>query len=187
MLINESDIIFQEIACREYLVMGTIDKVAITLAKPQRHPSGRDYYCPYKILGKDWGYTHWSIGIDEIQAIQNALRMINIELATSKVSKQLKLLWGQEGDLGFPEWDLLSLNSFEAKLKFDNTLKDENKRKLEKRIQFLRVQLEQYFKNQYSPDKIAMRERIKEVQKNPKLLEKLHKKNKKEKNGSDLP
>lgn len=185
MILEESNIIFEEIARREYEIAGTTDKVIVVLGRPQKYPSGRDYYCPFKVIGKGWGYIHWIIGMDEVQAIQYALRMINVELTTSKRTEKLKLLWSQESDLGFQEWDLMILNTLEARLKFDHTLKGEDRNKLNRRVKFLKLQLKKYFKDQYSPQRITMREKIKEIQKNPELLKRLREERNKKKSGEE--
>lgn len=162
---KESDIIFEEIARREYEVVGTIDKIIVVLGRPQKYPSGRDYYCSFKIISKERERTYWMIGMDEIQAIQYAFRMINLEL--SILNKNLKMLWGKENDLGFIEWDLISLKTLEGRLEGDKTIKDEDRYKLERRVKLL-TEKERELKDYNSPEKVAMRKKMEEIRENMK-------------------
>ena len=97
------------IASREYQNSdgGT---VTILMGKPELFPDGEGidgfYYCPFQILGIGQDLVMHSSGIDSIQAIVGAMKMIGARLYNCNLVTQGKLKWIGELDgdkLGFPE------------------------------------------------------------------------------------
>lgn len=81
------------------------EKVTVTIGKPKRFPEGDDYYCPYRIVGIGNERVRHAGGVDAMQALVLALRMIGAELYTSPEARSGALRWmgrSREGDLGFP-------------------------------------------------------------------------------------
>ena len=96
------------IALRE-LVLVDAKKVTVIIGKPEKFPNSDDYYCPYQIVGIGNGRVLHAGGIDSIQAILLALKMIGADLYTSEAAKAGSLRWkgGEKGDLGFPVPEVL--------------------------------------------------------------------------------
>lgn len=85
------------------------NEVFVTIGKPQPFSDSPDYYCPFQInglLGRE--SVFYAGGVDAIQAIQLAMKMIGALLYTSDEAKQGRLRWtgGSNGDLGFPSPDI---------------------------------------------------------------------------------
>jgi hypothetical protein len=88
----------------------SVDKtVTVLVGKPEKFPDADDYYCPYQILGLGNERVRRAGGVDSIQALELALKMIGTDLYTSKESQSGELTWsgGKKGDLGFPVPDVL--------------------------------------------------------------------------------
>ena len=80
---------------------GSEQEVLITLMEPQG--SGTAWQCPYEITWPEETTKHYARGIDAIQAIGLALKMIGAELYTSDYHTQRQLRWEKAGDgYGFP-------------------------------------------------------------------------------------
>ena len=151
-ILNETNLVFTEFARREYKVSGTEKKVLVILGKPQVFPTGRDYYCPFKIFGGGIDCIRWTLGIDEIQAIQHALSMINTELSLSshkQLVKRLRMHGGREGGLGFEEWDLMLLETIKTRLQVDTSLKNDERAKLAKKAEELKLRIKDFFEKRY--------------------------------------
>src|SRR4030081_2369044 len=91
------------IATRELSIsVGTT--VTVLIGKPEKFPDSEDYYCPYQILGLGNQRVRYAGGIDAVQALELALKMIGTDLYTSKEVQAGELSWpgGKKGDLGFP-------------------------------------------------------------------------------------
>jgi hypothetical protein len=98
----------QVIATRELELSGSGKKVLIRFGRPKRFADGRDYYCPYQIVGLGESRVRYAGGVDGIQAIVLALQKIGAELYTSNAAKAGRLMWLGEGDLGIPVADLIA-------------------------------------------------------------------------------
>lgn len=96
------------IANRE-IVLADGKEVIVTIGKPEKFPDSEDYYCPYQIIGIGNEKVRYASGIDSIQALFLALKMIGADLYTSNEAKAGVLSWkgGEKGDLGFPVPDTL--------------------------------------------------------------------------------
>ena len=83
--------------------------VTVLVGKPEKFPDAEDYYCPYQILGLGNERVRRAGGVDAVQALELALKMIGTDLYTSKESQSGELSWsgGKKGDLGFPVPDVL--------------------------------------------------------------------------------
>jgi hypothetical protein len=75
--------------------------VRIRMGKPRKERATGDYFCPFSIEGIGERKLREARGIDSMQALQNALQAIRLELAPHLGS----LSWegGQDGGLGFPK------------------------------------------------------------------------------------
>jgi len=78
--------------------------VTVLIGKPERFPDSPDYYCCYQILGLGFERVKRAGGVDAVQAMDIAHKMIGAELYTSKEYRAGELHWaaGSKGDLGFP-------------------------------------------------------------------------------------
>lgn len=80
-------------------------QITVVIGKPEKFPDAEDFYCPYQIVGLGSGRVRYAGGIDAVQAMQLALKMVGADLYTSPESQAKQLTWqGGEssGDLGFP-------------------------------------------------------------------------------------
>ena len=97
------------IATRMFHFVGedTAKEIQVRIGKPCPFPDGKDFYCPYQITGVGDGNVQYAGGIDAVQALQLAMRMIACDLGLLNKSCGGKLRWeGDEaGDLGFPTRD----------------------------------------------------------------------------------
>lgn len=85
-------------------------KVTITIGKPEKFPDAEDYYCPYQIVGIGSEHVRHAGGIDAVQALELALKMIGADLYTSQEAQAGVLSWNagsKKGDLGVPVPDVL--------------------------------------------------------------------------------
>jgi hypothetical protein len=85
-------------------------KVTVTIGKPERFPDSNDYYCPYQIVGSKRSHVRYAGGVDAVQALDLALKMIGADLYTSDEARNGALSWeggSEKGDLGFPVPDVL--------------------------------------------------------------------------------
>lgn len=80
-------------------------EVVVLIGEPKEYPGGGDYYCPYQITGLEDAAIRHAGGIDSIQALELALRMIGVDLYTSDDAQRGNIRWlgaTSERDLGFP-------------------------------------------------------------------------------------
>lgn len=80
-------------------------KVTVTIGKPEKFPDGVNYYCPYQITGIKRDKVRHSGGVDAVQALELALKMIGADLYTSDEAQAGMLSWeggSKKGDFGFP-------------------------------------------------------------------------------------
>lgn len=80
-------------------------QVTVVIGKPEEFPEGDNFYCPYQIVGIGNGRVRYAGGVDAVQALELALKMIGAELYTSQEAQAKQLSWegGQSPrDLGFP-------------------------------------------------------------------------------------
>lgn len=98
------EIVFEEIANREYSVKGQLDKILVAIGKPQKFSNSTDYYCPYKIIAFGKEDVRQIFGADAFQAINLALKTVDAELRriVKKKSVELKWLGGSFTDSPFP-------------------------------------------------------------------------------------
>lgn len=91
------------IAVRELDLHGG-GKVTVTIGKPEKFPDAEDYYCSYQIIGIKRSSVRYAGGVDAVQALELALKMIGADLYTSDEARAGALSWkgNDEGDLGFP-------------------------------------------------------------------------------------
>lgn len=84
------------------------EAVIVIIGKPENFPDGDNCYCPYQITGIKRNKVRYAVGIDAVQALELALKMIGADLYTSDEAHAGNLSWeaGEKGDLGFPKPDL---------------------------------------------------------------------------------
>lgn len=93
------------IATRELDLANSEAKVMVHIGKPEKYPDSSDYYCPFRIAGLGKERANRAGGVDAVQALLLALKMVGAELYTSKEAKDGHLKWvgsSGDGDLGFP-------------------------------------------------------------------------------------
>ncbi|MFY0562324.1 DUF6968 family protein [Archangium lansingense] len=90
------------IAERTLTTMGQSESSArIRIGKPRKDRATGDYFCPYTLEGLGDRKVHEAWGMDSIQALQNALQAIRLELTPH--ANNLSWAGGQDGWLGFPK------------------------------------------------------------------------------------
>ncbi|HZI03274.1 MAG TPA: hypothetical protein VEZ71_04595, partial [Archangium sp.] len=90
------------IAERTLTIVGQEDSSArIRIGKPRKDRATGDYFCPYTLEGLGDRTIREAWGMDSIQALQNALQAIRLELAPH--TNTLSWTGGQDGWLGFPK------------------------------------------------------------------------------------
>ena len=77
------------------------DSIVVRIGKPQRFPEDEDWFCPFEIVGQSERISHYAAGVDAVQALQLAMRMIEIDLATLNQRFSGRLRWLDETDFGF--------------------------------------------------------------------------------------
>jgi len=87
---------------RSLTLVGQGDSLArIRVGKPRKDRATGDYFCPFILVGVGEEKVRQAWGIDSMQALQNALQAIRIELAPH--ADNLRWEGGQEGWLGFSQ------------------------------------------------------------------------------------
>lgn len=91
--------------CKEDEVVGVI---TINIGKPQLFPDSTDYFTPFQIKGIGSEKVLYAAGIDAVQSLQLAMRMIGAKLFSLRNSHLDSIFWegDENGDLGFPLPDL---------------------------------------------------------------------------------
>lgn len=90
------------IAERTLLTGGQKDSSArVRIGKPRKDRATGDYVCPYTLEGLGDRKVREAWGMDSIQALQNALQAIRLELTPH--ASNLNWAGGEDGWLGFPK------------------------------------------------------------------------------------
>ena len=77
--------------------------VQVLIGQPQPFPEeGGDYYCPFQITGIGNDMVMHLAGVDSVQALLLALKMIGARLYTSDEGRAGTLTWLEHRNLGFP-------------------------------------------------------------------------------------
>lgn len=78
-------------------------EIFVRIGKPCLQENNRDYFCPWHVSGLGDGRVRRAEGVDGVQALQLALRMISIYLQSIRETKEGLIYWEgeQKGDLGF--------------------------------------------------------------------------------------
>lgn len=99
----ELDGIGQVIAERRLNLDG--GQIVVRMGLPQRFPDGPDhYYCPFEIEGLGDLERRYAGGIDSMQALRLAFRMIGTILHCHRTELGDRCYWVEKGDdLGFPD------------------------------------------------------------------------------------
>ena len=99
----ELDSIGQVIAERRLTLDGS--QIVVRLGMPQRFPdSPGHYYCPFEIEGFGDMQRQFAAGIDSMQAIRLAYKMIGTILHCHRQELGDRFYWMEKGDdLGFPD------------------------------------------------------------------------------------
>jgi hypothetical protein len=72
--------------------------ITVCLGKPRKSKGRDDYTCEFYFDGWD-NSIHAAVGMDQMQALQLALRGIHLFLA--EIAKETRLLWDGTPELGF--------------------------------------------------------------------------------------
>jgi hypothetical protein len=90
------------IAERSLMIVGQGDSLArIRIGKPRKDRATGDSFCPFILEGIGEQKVRRAWGIDSMQALQNALQAVRLELAPH--AEDLEWEGGQDGGLGFPK------------------------------------------------------------------------------------
>jgi hypothetical protein len=83
---------------------GRLTTVTVKLGKPVPFDDGTGYYAPFQITGTGPEKIKYAGGVDAIQAVQLAMKMIGANLHALSDKESVELEWeaGDKGDLGFP-------------------------------------------------------------------------------------
>jgi hypothetical protein len=79
------------VAERRYELDGIENRVVVQVGKPAPTPGGISHYCPYVIRGIGSGAIRHAEGIDGLQALQLALKMLAADLDTSPEARAGRL------------------------------------------------------------------------------------------------
>jgi hypothetical protein len=72
--------------------------MTVSIGRPRQEPTG-EWLCPYQIgSGRPFG----ALGLDAVQALELAMRVIGARLALTPEAHEGRLRWVGEMDLGFP-------------------------------------------------------------------------------------
>ena len=92
------------IATRKLQIAGDPKReIKILIGKPREFADHPDYYCPYQIVGIGNEKIRYAGGVDAVQALQLAVKIIGVKLQTSKEAEKLR--WLDQTDLGFPVFE----------------------------------------------------------------------------------
>lgn len=83
---------------------GQVTAITVKLGKPVEFPEGSGYYAPFQITGTGSEKIRYAGGVDAIQALQLAMKMLGATLKALQDQQAVELSWeaGDPGDLGFP-------------------------------------------------------------------------------------
>jgi hypothetical protein len=98
----------QVIATRSLYVLRAPDrKFVVEIGLPQPFPEGGSFYCPIQVIGDSEDRVVPVGGVDAVQALQLAMKVISVRLfaINRQVEGQLRWEGDENGDLGFPEFD----------------------------------------------------------------------------------
>lgn len=78
--------------------------VTVKLGKPVEFDDGTGYYAPFQLTGIGSEKIKYAAGVDAVQALQLAMKMIGANLNALRDPDSVELEWeaGDKGDLGFP-------------------------------------------------------------------------------------
>lgn len=98
------DIIFEEIASRQYFTEGKKDSMTVSIGKPNLFGEHGDYYCPCKITINGDTSIYKIAGVDQFQAIQLAFQLIDSKLRSFAKGQNIIIEWdgGRLEDKAFP-------------------------------------------------------------------------------------
>lgn len=91
------------IAERELVRRDVAGRVMVRLGCPEPDPEcphGRDWRCPFEVVGLGDDSIQYSHGVDSFSALQNALRIIRLVLVRSKIPLRWELT--KTNDIGIP-------------------------------------------------------------------------------------
>ncbi len=95
------------IAERQYTLTGDdglATPVLVRLGAPRESPDGLDYICPFEITGLARTRIKWAFGVDALQALELALKMLGADLHAHRADYGPGFFLDEMGDdLGFSE------------------------------------------------------------------------------------
>ena len=99
----------EDIIVRRELILaadGAEQRINVLFARPRKEPRlGQDYICEWQAPELTGGRIYIAYGIDEVQALELALKMAGMTLQTCREAREGRLFWLERGqlDLGFPK------------------------------------------------------------------------------------
>ena len=95
------------IAMRSLTLAGeTPREVTVGIKRPV--PDNGPYKCEYQIVGIGSGKVRYAVGVDSMQALVLALKIIGADLYSSEAAKEGRLSWFGSPNLGFPVPDVIA-------------------------------------------------------------------------------
>jgi len=84
---------------------GRVTTITVKLGKPLEFPDETGFYAPFQIIGVGSEKAKYAGGVDGIQALQLAMKMIGAYLNAIREEQAAELTWegGDNGDVGFPD------------------------------------------------------------------------------------
>jgi hypothetical protein len=80
-------------------------RVIVKIGKPRKFRGDDSYFCPFEIHGLATSGIRYAGGVDPVQALELAMKIIGVTLYISNESKAGKLTWLGDRNLGFPVTD----------------------------------------------------------------------------------
>lgn len=75
--------------------------VTVRLGRPVKSEDAPDYRCPYQVVGIGDDVVRSASGVDSIQALELAFKMLGVELYLRY--KEFAFTWLGDPDIGFPK------------------------------------------------------------------------------------
>ena len=96
------EVIAVRVLARDFEASG--DRVVVKLGKPQNGADDHEFICPFVVEGVADDRVHVAYGVDEFQALQEAIRLLSMYLHENinpRFENALRWIGGGDGDIGF--------------------------------------------------------------------------------------
>ena len=83
---------------------GQNSEILVLIGKPQQMDEGYAFITPYQLRGVGTENVRYAGGVDTIQSLQLAMKMIGVELEVLNNKPGIRISWdaGEQGEFGFP-------------------------------------------------------------------------------------